>query len=204
MIRITFATAQTQLAERIRDELTDAFHTTRPVLIVLVSADSNDDAYVQAEIADARDKGIQLLPILTENVPLPLALEHERPLSFVRGFKRDSLLRRLSQLTMTSGDIRRANRRALTVIGVIALLMFAAAVISMSLGIVAFPVAEYNEEATFQAQWIDGLIGETLEYVQPRTTQDALAFNATLEAAPTRLYYYVRGTATALSRAAEE
>lgn len=204
MIRITYAAAQTQLAQRIRDELTDAFHTAPPVLIVLVSADSNADAYVQAEIEAARDQGIQLLPILAENVPLPPALEDLRPLSFVAGFKRESLLLRLSQLTMTSGDIRRANRRAAIVIGAIALLMFSAAVISMALGIVAFPVAEYNEEATFQAGWIDGLIGETLEYVQPRTTQDALQFDATLEVAPTRLYYYVRGTATALPRIAEE
>ena len=204
MIRITYAAAQSQLAERIRDELTDAFHTSHPVLIVLVSADSNADAYVQAEIEAARDKGIQLLPILAENVPLPPALEAQRPLSFIGGYKRESLLRRLSQLTMTSGDIRRANRRAAIVIGVIALVMFGAAVISMALGIVGFPVAEYNEEATFQAQWIDGLIGETLEYVQPRTTQDALQFDATLEAAPTRLYYYARGTATALPNLAEE
>ena len=203
MIRITYAAPQSQLAERIRDELTAAFPTSRPILIVLVSAASNADAYVQAEIADARDQGIQLLPILTENVPLPPALDDHRPLNFVAGFKRESLLRRLSQLTMTGGDIRRANRRAATVIGAIALVMFSAAIITMALGIVAFPVAEYNEEATFQAQWIDGLIGETLEYVQPRTTQDALNFDATLEAAPTRLYYYVRGTATALPRAAE-
>ena len=66
--------------------------------------------------------------------------------------------------------------------------------------LVAFPVAEYNEEATFQAQWIDGLIRETLEAVQPRSTEDALNFAATHEAAPTRLFYYIRETATALAR----
>ena len=47
---------------------------------------------------------------------------------------------------------------------------------------VGFPVAEYNEDATFQAQWVDGLIRETLEHVQPRSTEDALNFPATYAA----------------------
>ena len=204
MIRVTYAHAQKQLAEQIRDELTGAFRTSIPLLIVLVSAASNADPVVQAEIDKARREGVQLLPILAENVTLPPALEDERPLNFVGGFKRESLLRRLSQVTMTDRDLRRANRRALTVVGTIALVMFSLAIISMASGLVGFPVAEYNEEATFQAQWVEGLIRETLEYVQPKTTQDALNFDATLEAAPTRLYYYIRGTATALPGLAEK
>ena len=102
---------------------------------------------------------------------------------------------------MTPADIRRANRRALIVIASIAALMFGIAVVAMVNGFVAFPVAEYNEEATFQSLWIDGLIRETLEQVQPRTTEDALNFPATHEAAPTRLYLYIRETATALPNA---
>lgn len=200
MIRITYSSTQKPLAEKIRDDLTNAFPAAQPLLIVLVSAESNSDPAVQAEVQRARKKGVQLLPILTENVSLPQELENEKPLSFVAGYNRESLLRRLSQLTMTRTEIRQANRRALTVIGAIALLMFVLAIIGMLSGLVAFPVAEYNEEATFQAQWIDGLIRETLEYVQPKSTQDALNFQSTLEAAPTRLYYYVRGTATALPR----
>jgi hypothetical protein len=199
MIRITYAAPQAALAERIRDELTDAFPSARPVLIVLVSAASNADAYVQAEIAQARAAGAQLLPILVENVALPPALEDEKPLSFVNGFKRESLLRRLSQASMTGADIRKANRRALTIIGGIALVMFILAIISMASGIVGFPTAEYKEEATFQALWIDGLIRQTLEAVQPRSTADARNFAATHEAAPTRLFYYIRETATALA-----
>lgn len=203
MIRITYSNAQQQLAEQIRDELTDAFGATRPILIVLISADSNADPVVQAEIEDARRTGARLLPILVEKVTLPPTLNDEKPLSFAGGFKRESLLRRLSEVTMTDADTRRANRRALIVVGVIALIMFGLAIIGMLSGLVGFPVAEYNEEATFQAQWIDGFIRETLEYVQPKTTIDALNFGVTLEAAPTRLFYYVRGTATAMPGLAE-
>ncbi|MCY4020960.1 MAG: hypothetical protein OXG39_16225 [Chloroflexi bacterium] len=200
MIHITYAAEQKGLAEQIRDDLTGAFETAPPLLIVLVSAASNQDPVVAAEIARARQSGAQLLPILTENVTLPETLEYEKPLNFAAGYQRASLLRRLSQLTMTSREVRQANQRALLAIGAIAAVMFGLAIMGILSGLVAFPVAEYNEEATFQSLWIDGLIRETLEYVQPRSTDDARNFAATLEAAPTRLYYYVRGTATALPR----
>ncbi len=200
MIHITFTADQAQLAQQIRDDLTGAFETAPSLLIILVSAASNQDPVVAAEIARARQSGIQLLPILMENVALPEPLVYEKPLNFTAGYRRDSLLRRLSQLTMTRREVRQANRRALLVIGAIAAVMFGLAIFGMVSGLVAFPVAEYNEEATFQALWIDGLIRETLEYAQPRSTDDALNFAATLEAAPTRLYYYARGTATALPR----
>ena len=200
MIRITYSAEQKQLAELIRDDISAAFPASPPLLIVLVSAQSIHDPAVIAEIEGARQKGLPLLPILAENVQLPQALEFEKPLNFAAGYQREAIVRRLSQLTMTGADLRQANRRALIVIGAIALLMFSVAIFAMATGLVAFPVAEYNEEATFQAQWINGLIRETLEYVQPRSTQDAVNFESTLEAAPTRLYYYVRGTATALPR----
>ena len=200
MIRITYSVQDQALAEQIRDDLTGAFESSPPLLIVLVSAASNQDPVVAAEITKARQSGAQLLPILTENVALPEQLAYEKALNFAGGYQLDSLLRRLSQLTMTGAQVRQANRRALLAIGAIALVMFGLAIIGMLSGLVAFPVAEYNEEATFQAQWIDGLIRETLESVQPRSTDDALNFASTLEAAPTRLYYYVRGTATALPR----
>ena len=154
-----------------------------------------EDAIDQALAANA-----SILPILTDAAPLPKRLAFAKPLDFRRGYQAGQLLRRVDQQTMSRTDIKRANRRALIVIGGIALLMFAIAIAGIIAGQVAFPVAEYNEEATFQAQWIDGLIRETLEAAQPRTTQDAVGYAETLEAAPTRLYYYIRGTATAMSK----
>lgn len=204
MIHITFAAEQEQLAQQIRDDLAGLFDVSSPLLIVLVSAASNRDPVVAAEIARARQSGAQLLPILTENVALPEMLEYEKALNFAAGYRRDSLRRRVSQLTMSSREVRQANRRALLAIGAIAALMFGLAIMGMLSGLVAFPVAEYNEEATFQALWIDGMIGATLAYAQPRSTADALNYAATLEAAPTRLHRYMRGTATALPRLQEE
>ncbi len=199
MIRITFSQAQTALAEQIRHDLSDSFEPAQPLLIVLISQQSSSDAVVQAEIEGALQQQEQIVPILLENASLPAALETWRPLDLSRGYSRKRLLAHLARETMTADDTRRANRRALALIGAIAMLMFGLAIVAMMGGVVAFPVAEYNEEATFQAQWVDGLIRETLEAVQPRTTEDAQNFAATHAAAPTRLYYYVRGTATALA-----
>ena len=202
MIRITYSVKQTTLAERMRDDLARAIPAAQPLLIVLVSTDSNADPVVQAELAAALQAGERILPILADGAPLPRALERRPALDFRRGYSRERLLAAVTTATKPRAELRRANRRALAVIGALAALMFGVAIVTMVGGIVAFPVAEYNEEATFQAQWIDGLIGETLEAVRPRTTADAQNFAATHEAAPTRLYYYIRETATAL--AAEE
>jgi hypothetical protein len=200
MIHITYSREEERLAERIRDDLAHSVSSTEPVLIVIVSHASLADQHVQAEIAMARAERLRILPIRTDSVALPENLMDLRPLDFRGGYDRERLLERLAPATMQSDDLRRANRRALIVIGGIALLMFGIALIAIVSGTIAFPVAEYNEEATFQAEWVNGLIRETLENGQPRTTEAALHFPATHEAAPTRLYLYIRETATALPK----
>ena len=200
MIRITYSEEQTALAERIRDDLADTIEAPAPLLIVLASAASNADPVVQAELADALAAGERVLPILADSAELPPLLKKRPALDFSRGYSRKRLLTEVARATAAPDELRRANRRALLVMGLLAALVFTVAIVTMSRGLVAFPVAEYNEEATFQAQWIDGLIRETLEAVQPRSTEDALNFAATHEAAPTRLFYYIRETATALAR----
>lgn len=201
MIHITYSREEQRLAERIRDGLAHSVPLTGPILIVLVSRASLADRHVQAEVDKALAQGIHIVPILTEAVELPARLMDGPPLDFSGGYDRERLLERLAQATMRPEELRRANRRALTVVGGIALLMFGIALIAIVSGSIAFPVAEYNEEATFQAEWVNGLIRETLENVQPRSTEDALNFPATHEAAPTRLYLYIRETATALPKA---
>ena len=204
MIRITYSPEQTDLAQAIRDDLAEGYDAIHPLLIVLVSQQSSGDPLIQAEIETALNQRVQILPVLVDDVELPSALAVFPTLDFSSGYSRTRLMAHLSQVSKSGTQMRKANRRALLVIGGIAALMFALAIVAMIGGLVAFPVAEYNEEATFQALWIDGLIRETLEYVQPRTTEDAQNFAATFEAAPTRLYYYVRGTATALARSQED
>lgn len=199
MISITYSAEQKVLAEIIRDDLSKAgFEPNQPVLLILVSAESNNDPSVQDEIKRGINKGMTIVPILAEKVAVPEQLDAYKPLNLSAGYKRAPLLTRLTQSTMTRDDVKKANRLAFTFIGGLAFVMFAAAVLGIMGGVVGFPIAEYNEEATFQAEWVNGLIVETLEFVQPRSTQDAENFPATLEAAPTRLFLYIRETATAL------
>lgn len=196
MIRITYARDQAPLAERIRDDLAGVQPAT-PLLIALVSRQSNADRHVLDEIDMALAEGARVLPILCEKVAPPASIEDLQPLDFSAGYDRERLLQRLDLAAGRNDERRRANRRGLVIVGGIALLVFAIALITINRGLIAFPVAEYNEEATFQAQWVDGLIGETLAAIEPRTTVDALNFAATYEAAPTRLHFYIRATATA-------
>lgn len=201
MIRITYSREKRPLAERIRDDLAHSPPLSGPVLIVLASRESLADGQVQAEIEKARAGRMPIIPLLTEDIDLPADLQDQRPLNFSGGYHRERLLRRLAHAETRSLDLRRANRRALIVIASITIVIFGIALIAIVSGSIAFPVAEYNEEATFQAEWVNGLIRETLENVQPRSTADALNFPATQEAAPTRLYLYIRETATALPKA---
>ncbi|MYD09663.1 MAG: TIR domain-containing protein [Chloroflexi bacterium] len=205
MIRITYSEEQKALAERIRDDLAGALEPGPPLLIVLVSAASTADPLVQAELADAQATGERILPILADGTGLPPAFgatSNMAALDFSRAYSRERLLAHVARAKTSQAALRRANRRALAAMALLAALVFGIAIITMSSGLIAFPVAEYNEEATFQAEWIDGLIRATLEAVQPRTTEDALNFAATHQAAPTRLFYYIRETATALARQA--
>ncbi len=203
MIRITYAPTDQELAQRISLDLSHQAASAQPLLIVLASEAALVEPSVQAEIAGAQRLNRPILPILTGAVELPAMLANLQPLDFRAGYDREQLLARAARLAGRRKDIRRANRRALAVFVCLVAIMFGLAIAGMAGGLVAFPVAEYNEEATFQAQWIDGLIHETLEFVQPRSTEDALNFAATYEAAPTRLHFYVRGTATASARVPE-
>jgi hypothetical protein len=199
MISITYSADQKALAEQIRDDLAAAgMQPAHPVLIVLVSEQSNADPSVQQEIEAEKTRCHTIIPILTESVALPASLDDYKPLNMTSGYKSKTLFTRLSQSTMTRTDVATANRRAMIVIGIIALVMFGFAIVGIMGGVVAFPVKEYNEEATYEAEWVNGLIYETLEAAQPRTTQDAENFDATLEAVPTRVYLFIRETATAL------
>lgn len=204
MINITYAADQKALAEQIRDDLAE-YQSAHQVLLVLVSTQSNNDPSVQAEIKRAVDRQIvSIIPILAENVALPESLDRYKPLNFSGGYKRTVLMTRLSQTTMTDKDVKKANRLAFIFIAGIAIVMFIVGIIGIMGGIVAFPVDEYNEEATYQAEWVNGLIIETLEAAQPRTTQDAVNFESTLEFVPTRVYLYIRETATAMPNAQED
>jgi len=95
------------------------------------------------------------------------------------------------------------NRRLLFFFGAAGLIMFFMAVWGVSSGSVVFPVGEYQTENALNEQRIEEFARPTLEAWMPRTTQDAIAFPATVEAAPTRLLVYLLQTATSIPLNAE-
>ena len=97
MIRITYTEEQTALAERICDDLSVAIDAPLPMLIVLVSAASNADPVVQAELAQALAAGERILPILTDGASPPPALDDHPALDFSHGYSRERLLEQVAR-----------------------------------------------------------------------------------------------------------
>ena len=91
MIRITYSQDQQPLAERIRDDLSDSVQLPVPLLIVLVSRESNADLHVQAEIEKAMAKSLPILPIRCEDIALPPTLAEERAPGFQRRLRSRTL-----------------------------------------------------------------------------------------------------------------
>ena len=200
-IHIAFAQQQAELAQQISADLAGAPGPADAMLIALISRQSSGDPVLLAEVERARRQGQAILPVLLDDAAMPSELEGLASLDMRRGYDRRRLLAHIARMGSQDAGLRRANRRGLAIFGGLAALMFVLAILAISGGHVAFPVDEYNEEATLQAQWIGGLVNETLEYVQPRSTQEAANFAATYALAPTRLRMYIRGTATALAKA---
>jgi len=200
MIHITFAPADASLAAAIRDDLARGTPATSPLRIVLLSSQAIADPTLQAELTAAHARGERVVPLLLEELELPAPWQRSQPLDMRGGYDGRHLRAHIARFAQQERQLRRSNRRFFALFAGIATTVFLVAMVALYNGSVAFPVDEYNEEATLQAEWVEGLIGATLEAVQPRTTADAQQFAATYAVAPTRLHFYIRGTATALAQ----
>ncbi len=199
MIQITYAPSQQNLAERIQGDLTDQqLDIKRPVLIVLVSADIDENQEIHETIRNAKRNGQQILLVTTDSTPIPNSISYIKALDFSTGYDGDALRTRLAELHQDYPDKSIANRRALIVALIVVGGMFVLSILAIGGGLIAFPEEEYNQEATEQALAIQNQIIGTLEYLQPRSTADAQNFPATLEAIPT-LAPFLEMTATASS-----
>ncbi len=198
MLNITCASQDLKLAEQMQQDLTRiTFKMDFDYLLVLVSAASQSDETVQQAIETAHKKQQRLVPILLDNTPLPESLNKNQPLDFRAGYKRGSLIRHLRRLELGE-DRLRGNRRIFGAMGLIVGLMFVASVYLIGNGLVAFPQDEYATEQAIEDAMIATLVYPTLEGLLPRSTNDAVNFPATVEAASTRDRAFLRGTATAL------
>lgn len=199
MLNILFSETNREIAEKIQRDLqsspikfTETYH-----IVVVTSASVADDEVLQA-ISKIKPQE-RVVVCWLDDVPLPDSLQSATLIDMrdgYRGRKLNGILRRLEVGEERVGR----NNLMLAVIGALALVVFVVALLSIASGQVVFPVAEYATENAANQAMIDSLLLPTLEAFQPRSTQDALNFPATLQAAPTRVAPYLERTATALPR----
>lgn len=197
MLNITCASADLKLAEKMQSDLMRIpFKMEHGYLLVLVSAASQNDVTVQQAIDAARKKQQRIVPILLDNTPQPETLIKQTPVDFRNGYKRGTLIQHLRRLELGEARLQ-GNRRIMGFMLLIVAIMFAAAVFAISNDLVAFPQDEYETQQADENRMIATLVYPTLEGLLPRSTDDALNFPATVEAASTRDRAFLRGTATA-------
>ncbi len=197
MLTIAYASTDTAIAQRIRDELmTSALKLEHPMLVLLASPESLADEAVMAQVQQARQQGHRIAVLTVRPVQVPAGIGEFPPLPYTGG-QPHRLARYLNRADLGTARIRRS-RVLLAVISAGALLMFFLAIWGIMTGQVAFPQDEYATEYAFELGQIGTFAAPTLDYLMPRTTDDALNFAATAERAPTRVRIFAIETATAL------
>lgn len=199
MINITYSPSDAQIAEQMQNDLSAAgVRLDNDVLIVLVTSDALADDTVRHAISRAQDEGHVIVPVMLEKTALPDDMQPIRALYMTNGYRKQKLIPFLQQADV-SAETRSSNRRLLFYVGAAALSMFIISLGAIGSGFVAFPEDEYATENAIREQQINTIVAPQLEELRPRTTQDALEFDSTLEAIGNEdLLPFVIGTATAI------
>jgi hypothetical protein len=216
-ITLAYNDADGALAERIQADLTGAGYTltdtvqtdTQDTLtIVILSQTSAADGMVQAKIVQALDAKQHVLPVKAGPVPLPRLLENLQPLDFATGYRAKALLNRVDALTGPDAPapvvthtpgIQRQNRRTAVIVGLAAGLMFVLAIIGVIAGPFQPPTDEFAGVETQIYLTRNFFIDEAL----PKSTEDALAFQPTVEAARETVQPFLILTATGIAEFGE-
>lgn len=198
MLNITYAPDDADIAERIQKDLAQAnedYDTN--TLIVLVSPASVTDKSVLKAIHDARSHNHIILPVIVHRAELPESLRTLPAVTMTDGYNFNMIQSALRKAATGQG-VRRRNLRIGWVLLVLVLLSFVISIIGLSTGYIGMPVNEFQTEAAIQESMIETLTFPTLNPLMPRTTEDALNFPRTVEAASTRNAPFLMQTATAL------
>lgn len=213
-ISLAYAQPDAALAGRVRDDLTTAGYTVSEAvvpgagsLLVLVhSASANADRAVQQKIIDALENHQHIIPLATDDAPLPRLINNLQPLDFGGGYPLGALKEQVEYLlspsaprpltTLTPSVVAR-NRRAGAIVGGMALIVFLTALYAVGVLGLRRPDDDFDAVETQRVDQRNTIIAPTLEAFLPLTTEEAEGFPATVEALPTRLQPFIIGTATA-------
>lgn len=199
MINITYSPHDAHSAEQMQNELTQAnLQLDNPILIVLVTPDAMVDSSVQSAIEQAKRANHVIVPVILQPTEPNAALRELPSLDLSTNYRSDKLISFIRRADVGKERIGK-NRRLLFVIAGIVLIMFVISLFAIGSGIVAFPIDEYATENAIRDSQINTIVAPQLEELRPRTTDDALNFQSTLNAIDNDdLLPFVIGTATAI------
>jgi len=200
MLNITYAPSEAALAEQLQNDLSSAtFELQHHFLLVLVVPESSSEETVDKAIRDALAEGHKVVPLLVRPAPVPEPIQHMPVFNMTNGYKTPRLIQWLQDVDQEKR--KAANKRAFVVLGVIVGVMFILSSLALGGGLVAFPDREFEEANAAEIATRDALIQPTLDVWQPRSTEEAANFPATVEAVGTRYRPFIVMTATAIAPA---
>jgi hypothetical protein len=212
MLHITYAPEDMALANRLKADLDKAGYPvngdlpigTGHVLIAVLSPHSWENPAVQQTIFRALDNSQHIIPVLSGMGQLPKMIDHLTPVDFTSGYPFDTLKAEVVRLSAPDAahpmraltpNVRRANRRIGYWLVALTIVWFIVALILVGVYKIQAPTEEYNSIATFAQATINVYVNRNL----PRTTEDAVNFSMTLQAAPTAQRPLLMASATRLA-----
>lgn len=202
MLQITYAPSDQAQAAQMQTDLSAAsLQLEHRLLLVLVSSASNANTTVQQEIRRAlADDDVRVVPVRLDAAPLPDALSDHDALDLSDGYDSGRLIRHVRRADL-GDDIRRSNNRLLFYLLTAALLVFVISLGAIGSGQIRAPNDEFATENALRDATIRAITNPTVEYLLPRTTDEAQSFPATLQALDNDdLAPLLAGTATAIPR----
>lgn len=209
MLILIHAPEDDALASRLRTDLQTAGYTLNPtlqsggILIVVLSAAGVANPAVNAAITQALDTGLHIIPIVIHPAALPELIDHLDALDFSQQYPFATLQTRIDQLSraetrpplkVRTPAVRASNRRIGIWLVALALVWFILGLVLVGFYGIQAPREEYNTISTLEFATVQVYLSRS----QPRTTEDALSFPVTLQAAPTAQRPLLIATATAL------
>lgn len=197
---IIFHQSDAALAARIQNDLPRNLNADTN-LIVTLSPKAVQDSAIQNAIVQALDQNRRIVPVLAQATPLPKLIEHIEPLDFTEGYPLDILIAKLSapadslHLKVRTPSVNNSNRRTAYVIAAVVLLMFLGGIYLVGVMGIQAPAEEFNNVETEIIETRDYYVDSVL----PRSTEDALNFQATVDAARPTLRPVLIATATAIA-----
>lgn len=206
MTEIIYIQSDAEIADRIQVEL--AAQSETPVtdaVILLISEASPADATWQQRMNGAIDQNQQIIPVRLAPVKLPALIEHLEVVDFTEGYDFSTLWEALQaphspmHMKVITPAVKASNRRVGAIFALIATLMFVIGLIMVGVYGVHLPTDEYDAIETQIILTRNYYIDQSM----PHSTEDALNFEATIQAVPS-LSPFIRATATALAREAQQ